>query len=263
VSAVATRWERHAAFRARVLSGEPVFGTFLAMGSPVSAEVCGRAGFDWCLVDLEHGLGGEGSLHAELVAVELTGAAAFVRIESSAPLRIGRVLDHGAAGVMIPRLRSAADAEQVVGWARYPPAGARGVALSVRGADFGGALAGDVGVIDQATTIMIQIENDAALADVGAIAAVDGVDVLFVGPNDLTHSLAIPGRFGDPRYLDALATVGAAARSAGKVAGVMLSSADEVEPHRELGYSFFALSTDGGLLGRAARDGLATMRAAG
>jgi 2-dehydro-3-deoxyglucarate aldolase/4-hydroxy-2-oxoheptanedioate aldolase len=261
VTASAARWERNAAFRARVLSGEPVFGTFLAMGSTVSAEVCGRAGFDWCLVDLEHGLGGEGSLHGELAAVELTGAAAFVRVESGAALRIGRVLDHGAAGVMIPRLRSAADAAQVVSWARYPPAGVRGVALSVRGANFGSAAADDVGLIDEATTIMIQIENDAALADAEAIAAIDGVDVLFVGPNDLTHSLAIPGRFGDPRYLDALAAVGAAARSAGKVAGVMLSSPDEVEPHRELGYSFFALSTDSGLLGKAARAALETMRA--
>jgi 2-dehydro-3-deoxyglucarate aldolase/4-hydroxy-2-oxoheptanedioate aldolase len=260
VTASAARWERHAAFRARVLSGEPVFGTFLGMGSAVSAEVCGRAGFDWCLVDLEHGLGGEGSLHVELAAVELTGAAAFVRVESAAPLRIGRVLDHGAAGVMIPRLRSAADAAQVVSLARYSPAGARGVALSVRGADYGSAGAGDVGLIDEATTVMIQIENDAALADVEAIAAVDGVDVLFVGPNDLSHSMAIPGRFDDPRYLDALAAVALAARSAGKVAGVMLSSSDEFEPHSELGYSFFALSTDALLLSRAARAALATMR---
>jgi 2-dehydro-3-deoxyglucarate aldolase/4-hydroxy-2-oxoheptanedioate aldolase len=262
VTAGAARWERHAVFRARVLSGEPVFGTFLAMGSSVSAEVCGRAGFDWCLVDLEHGLGGEGSLHSELAAVELSGAAAFVRVESGAPLRIGRILDHGAAGVMIPRLRSAAEAAEVVAWEHYPPAGARGVALSVRGADFGGAAAEDVGLIDEAITLMIQIENVAALADVEAIAAVDGVDVLFVGPNDLTHSMAIPGRFEDLRYLDALAAVGAAARAAGKVAGVMLSSPEEVEPHRELGYSFFALSTDAGLLGRAARAALATMRAA-
>jgi 2-dehydro-3-deoxyglucarate aldolase/4-hydroxy-2-oxoheptanedioate aldolase len=263
VSATAVRWERNAAFRARVLAGEPVFGTFLSMGSAVSAELCGRAGFDWCLVDLEHGLGGEGSLHVELVAVELTGAAALVRVESGAPLRIGRVLDHGAAGVMIPRLRSASEAAAAVSCARYPPAGARGVALSVRGAEFGRAAADEVGLIDQATTMLIQIENDAALADVDAIAATDGVDVLFVGPNDLTHSLGIPGRFDDARYLDALASVSDAARSAGKAAGVMLRSTGEVEALRRLGYSFFALSTDCGLLAEAARSGLAAMRAAG
>src|SRR5579862_3136151 len=141
MSAPVPAWERHAAFRARVLAGEPLFGTFLAMGSAVSAEVCARAGFDWCLVDLEHGLGGEGSLHNESVAVELHGVPAFARVENGAPLRIGRVLDHGVAGVMIPRVRSAAEAEQAVSYARYPPSGVRGVALSARGAGFGTAVA--------------------------------------------------------------------------------------------------------------------------
>jgi len=262
VSASATLWERNAAFRTRVLAGEPVFGTFLSMGSTVSAEVCGSAGFDWCLVDLEHGLGSEASLHDEVVAVELTGAAALVRIESGAALRIGRVLDHGAAGVMVPRVRSAAEAAQIVSWARYPPSGVRGVALSARGAGSGTAGADVVGLIDASITTLIQIENEAALAEAEAIAAVDGVDVLFVGPNDLTHSLAIPGRFDDPRYLDALAAVAAAARAAGKAAGVMLRSAQDVARHHDLGYSFFALSTDAGLLGSTTRSALAAMRAA-
>jgi 4-hydroxy-2-oxoheptanedioate aldolase len=261
VSDAALRWERHAALRARVLGGEPVFGTFLSMGSVVSAEVCGSAGFDWCLVDLEHGLGGEGSLHAELLALELAGVAALVRVESGAPLRIGRVLDHGAAGVMIPRVRSAVEAAEAVSYARYPPSGARGVALSARGAGYGTATAEAVGQIDAGVTMLIQIENEAALGDVEAIAAVGGVDVLFVGPNDLSHSMGIPGRFDDRRYLDALAAVAAAARAAGKAAGVMLRSSDEVEPHLRLGYSFFALSTDAGLLGQTTRSALTAMRA--
>jgi len=240
-----------------------VLGTFLGMASAVSAEVCGRAGFDWCLVDLEHGLSCEASLHVELLALELTGVAALVRVESGAPLRVGRALDHGAAGVMVPRIRSADEAVAAVRSARYPPAGARGVALSVRGADYGAAVAQDVGVIDAGVTMIVQIENDAALADVEAIAAVDGVDVLFVGPSDLTHSLAIPGRFDDPRYREALARVARAARDTGKIAGLMLGSPDEVEPHRSLGYSFFALTSDASLLGHAARSALTRMRASG
>jgi len=262
MSAPAPLWERGAAFRSRVLAGEPVFGTFLAMGSAASAEVCGRSGFDWCLVDLEHGLGGESSLHGELVAVEHSGCAALVRVESGAALRIGRVLDHGAAGVMVPRVRSAQEAEQIVAWARYPPTGVRGVALSARGAGSGTRGADIVGVIDESITILIQIENEAALAQAAQIAAVDGVDVLFVGPNDLTHSMGIPGRFDDPSYLDALGAVAAAARDAGKAAGVMLRSSDEVAALRALGYSFFALSTDAGLLAGTVRAALVAMRGA-
>jgi 4-hydroxy-2-oxoheptanedioate aldolase len=254
------RWERSARFRRRVRDGEPLFGTFLGIGSQASAELCGLAGFDWCLVDLEHGLGTEATMAGELVAVELTGATALVRVESASPLRISRALDHGAAGIMIPQLRSAADAAAVVRCMRYPPQGGRGVALSVRGAGYGEALASEVTALGEALTTLVQIENADAVADVEAIAAVDGVDVLFVGPNDLTHSLAVPGRFDDPVYLDALAAVGRAANGADCAAGVMLSSPDQVAAHLELGYTFFALSTDGGLLHAAARSALEAMR---
>lgn len=254
------RWERAARFRHRVRDGEPLFGTFLGIGSQASAELCGRAGFDWCLVDLEHGLGTEATMAGELVAVELTGATALVRVESASALRISRALDHGAAGIMVPQLRSAADAAAAVRCVRYPPQGGRGVALSVRGAGYGEALASEVAELNAALTTLVQIENADALADVEAIAAVDGVDVLFVGPNDLTHSLGIPGRFEDPVYLDALAAVGRAANAADCAAGVMLSSPAQVAAHLELGYTFFALSTDGGLLHSAARTALEAMR---
>ena len=184
--------------------GEPLFGTFLGIGSQASAELCGRAGLDWCLVDLEHGLGTEATMAAS--SSRRAGRRHRARPRRvRGPLRISRALDHGAAGIMVPRLRSAADAAAAAARRALPAAGRRGVALSVRGAGYGEARASEVGLIDAAITTLVQIENAAALADVDAIAAVDGVDVLFVGPNDLTHSLGIPGRFDDPRYLDALA----------------------------------------------------------
>src|ERR1700689_200304 len=99
------RDRRNHAFRDDVLAGRSLLGTFLQMGSAVSAEVLARAGFDWGLIDLEHGLGSEAALLAELMALELGGAAAIVRVERSSPLRISRVLDQGAAGGMVPRGR--------------------------------------------------------------------------------------------------------------------------------------------------------------
>jgi 4-hydroxy-2-oxoheptanedioate aldolase len=255
------RLEHNETFRRRVLAGEPLYGTFLSMGSAVSAEVCARAGFDWCLVDLEHGLGAEASLVSELLALELGGVAALVRVETAFPLRISRALDQGAAGLMVPQIRSAEQAAFAVRCIRYPPAGTRGVALSVRGADFSGITADELGRLNEGLTTLIQIETREALSELDAIAATDGVDVLFVGPNDLTHSLAIPGRFEDPGYLDALATVARAAAGAGKASGIMLRSPSEVPALRELGYSFFAMSTDAGLLADSARRVLAAMRA--
>jgi 2-dehydro-3-deoxyglucarate aldolase/4-hydroxy-2-oxoheptanedioate aldolase len=163
----------------------------------------------------------------------------------------------------VPRIRSAEEAAEVVDRVRYPPAGVRGVALSARGAGYGAAPSGELGLLDDAVTVVVQIENESALRDAAAIAAIDGVDVLFVGPNDLSHTLGIPGEFAHPRYLDALVQVVAATRAAGKVAGIMLRSPDEVPALRELGYAFFALQTDTGLLAGAARAGLRAMRASG
>jgi 2-keto-3-deoxy-L-rhamnonate aldolase RhmA len=254
------RDRRNAAFRRRVLAGTPVFGTFLQMGSPVSAEVCGLAGFEWAVIDFEHGLGAEASLLAELLALELAGTRAIVRVESAAPLRIGRVLDQGAAGIMVPRVRSAAEAALVVQYARYPPEGARGVALSVRGTGYGTTPHGGLRAVNDGITTIIQIETDEALADVAAIAAVDGVDALFVGPNDLTHSLGIAGRFDEPIYREALAEISRAAAAAGKACGVLLRSPEELEPHRALGYSVFLLLSDSSMLAQSARAAISRMR---
>jgi len=260
--AVLERDQRNSVFRRRVLAGDSVFGTFLQMGSAVSAEVCGRAGFDWGLIDLEHGLGSEAALLPELMALELTGTAAIVRVEAGLPLRISRALDQGAAGIMVPRISSAAEAALAVACLRYPPAGARGVALSARAAGYGGATHDGLAAINEGITTMIQIENEPALADVDAIARVDGVDVLFVGPNDLTHSLGIPGRFEEPIYRDALAAVARAASAAGKACGVLLRSPAELAAFQDLGYSVFVLLSDSGLLSQSARSALATMRGA-
>jgi 4-hydroxy-2-oxoheptanedioate aldolase len=256
------RDRRNGAFRRGVLAGTPVFGTFLQLASPVTAEICARAGFEWGLIDLEHGVGTEAALVPELMALELAGATGIVRVETGSPLRISRVLDQGAGGIMVPRVSSAAEAELAVRYARYPPAGARGVALSVRAAGYGGTPADGLATVNDGITTMIQIENGEALADAAAIAAVDGVDVLFVGPNDLTHGLGIPGRFDDPIYRDALAAVARAARAAGKAGGVLLRSPAELELHRELGYSVFVLLSDSSMLAEAAHAAVSLMRGA-
>jgi 4-hydroxy-2-oxoheptanedioate aldolase len=123
--------------RARILAGETLFGAWAGLGSPLAAELLGQAGYDWVLVDLEHGAGTEADLLAHLTAIEGSGAAALVRPQSGERLRIGRALDLGATGVIVPRLDSTAEAREVVTFLRYPPAGQRGVALLTRGARLG------------------------------------------------------------------------------------------------------------------------------
>src|SRR5215212_7866452 len=193
--------------RQRILDREVLFGSWAGLGSPLAAELLGLAGLDWVVIDLEHGAGTEADLLAHLYAIEGTGAAAIVRPQSGERLRIGRALDLGAAGLVIPRLDSTAEATETVSFLRYPPQGGRGVALTTRGARLGAIGHGDVGEVNRSIAGIVQVESLGALRDVAEIAAIDGVDALFVGPAALSHSLGVPGQFRNETYLAALRSV--------------------------------------------------------
>ena len=246
--------------RARVLAGETLFGLFLDLGSPFSAEICARAGYDWLVVDLEHGAGTEAGLVGLLQSVEVGGSTAVVRPQSGERLRIGRALDLGAAGIVIPRLESAAGAREAVSFLRYPPTGVRGVALRTRGAGMGSVAHGEVNQINDRILGIVQIESVGALREADEIAAIDGVDVLFVGPADLTHSLGMPGRFDDDVYLTALKTVVDACAAHGKAAGILVYDLGVVPGLLELGYRFVGIGADGALIASGARAALAAVR---
>jgi 2-dehydro-3-deoxyglucarate aldolase/4-hydroxy-2-oxoheptanedioate aldolase len=246
--------------RARVLAGETLFGLFLDLGSPFSAEICARAGYDWLVVDLEHGAGTEAGLVGLLQSVEVGGSTAVVRPQSGERLRIGRALDLGAAGIVIPRLESAAEAREAVSFLRYPPAGVRGVALRTRGAGMGSVAHGEVNQINERILGIVQIESVRALREADQIAAIDGVDVLFVGPADLTHSLGVPGRFDDETYLNALKAVVDACAAHGKAAGILVYDLGVVPDLLELGYRFVGIGADGALIAGGARAALAAVR---
>jgi 2-dehydro-3-deoxyglucarate aldolase/4-hydroxy-2-oxoheptanedioate aldolase len=250
-------------FRDRVLAGETLFGLWLDLSSPASAELCALAGYDWLMIDLEHGAGTEadllGMFHA--VAAAGGGSAALVRPQSGERIRVGRALDLGAAGIMVPRLESADEAREAVTYLRYPPGGIRGVATRVRGAGLGSVAHGDVRRLNDRVVGIIQIESVGGLRDADEIAAIDGVDVLFVGPADLSHSLGIPGRFDDPAYTAALDRVVAACRAHGKAAGILVYDAAVVPPLLERGFTFVGVGADAALVADGAKRLLAAVRA--
>ncbi len=244
----------------RLRSGETLFGTFAGLGSPVATELIARAGFDWLIIDLEHGAGTESDLLANLHAVGATSTAALVRPQSGERLRIGRALDLGAHGIMVPRIDLPEQAREAVAWMRYPPDGSRGLALSTRGAGLGELGHTDIQAINRRILGIIQIESPSAVQHAAQIAAIDGVDVLFVGPTDLSHSLGVPGRFDDPIYLDALRHVATTAEAGGKAAGILLRDARALPRHRELGFRFIGLGSDGAFIIDGARAVLAGAR---
>ncbi len=229
-------------------------GTFVGLGSSLGAEVVARSGFDWVLFDLEQGAGGEASLLSELQAVSGTGAATVVRVESDERIRAGRVLDLGADGIMFPRVQSGAMAAAAARHLRYPPEGDRGVAFGVRRHGF--AAGGEEGLAEANAGLvgMVLVVSAAALVDIDAIAAADGVDLLFVGPSDLSQSLGILGQLEHPSFQDALDRVTRAAQATGRGLGAFVPTLDGLEAWLERGFRVFAIGQDVGFLAAGARS---------
>lgn len=228
----------------RLQAGETLNGCWLNLGSPLTAEIVGLSGFDWVLIDLEHGAGTEKDVLAQLQALESTSTAAFVRVESADSPRISRVLDMGAAGVMCPKVDNVAEAKKVVNGLHYPPFGNRGVAKMVRATAFGQNFQVYYDSSRENLLGIIQIETREALNHLDEIAALEGVDVLFIGPADLSMELGIFGQFDNPIFIDALEKINQAARKAGKATGILFFNPDDYKKYHDMGIRFIACGAD-------------------
>lgn len=242
----------------RIRDGETTIGSFAGLGSTMAIEVLAAAGLDWILVDLEHGGGDEASIGAAAAAAGGYGAAVLVRVETPDRIRIGRALDAGAAGVMLPRVSSAAEVAEIVPHLHYPPLGDRGVATYNRSLRWGMDKAALETSSDEVLTI-VQIETTGALAEVDDIASLDAVDVLFVGPLDLSYALGVPLDFEAPAFREALDTVIAAARRHGKSAGILSANSAAATTRAEQGFTFLPVGSDSTLLADTAAAVVATL----
>lgn len=244
--------------RQRLQAGEQTVGIFAGLGSPLAAEVAAAAGVDWIVVDCEHGSAGDDVVCPTVVATGAYGVPTLVRVESAERIRIGRVLDAGAAGVMIPRLTSVAEVAAVMPHFDFPPVGDRGVATYNRAARWGMDPEALVG--NRRAAAIIQIETRGALDDVEAIAAIPGIDLLFVGPLDLSFALGVPRQFEHPTFVAALDTIIRACRNNGIPAGILAPTTDAARRYQELGFSFIALSSDSVLLANAIHTSITEIR---
>jgi 2-dehydro-3-deoxyglucarate aldolase/4-hydroxy-2-oxoheptanedioate aldolase len=241
--------------RARIEAGEQLLGTFLDLGSPLAAEIAAGAGFDWLVLDLEHGAGGRDATLGQLQAARVP---TLVRVPSATSEELGWVLDFGAAGVVIPRVEGVAAAAGAVDRSRY--AAGRGLHGGVRAAGFGR----DAGYLERADAervVMVQIETRGALEQAAEIAALPGVDVLFLGPYDLGHALGLPPGPESPEMQATAEGVAVAAREAGKAAAVFLGEPGLAPRYRELGFTLIASGSAAGLLAGTYAERLAALRA--
>ena len=247
--------------KARLRRGEATFGTFLGAASTVTAEICAAGGADWVLLDLEHGSGGEEQARDVVPVAASYRVPTIVRAESTERIRAGRLLDLGALGVMFPRIETPQDADRAIKHLRYPPQGDRGAATYNRMCRFGL----DREALTRANNEIlgvVQVETLGALNSVEEIAALDGVDVVFVGPLDLSYALGVPGDLTDPAFTEALGRVLEAARRAGKAAGYLVPDGTVAARMAEEGWQFLAIGSDTTLLAAAVAGHMATARGA-
>lgn len=241
------------------LSRDVLAGTFLNLGSATAVEIAAGTGFDWLLIDMEHGSGSVAELRAQLLACRGCGAAPIVRIPSVDPDVVKFVMDSGGAGIMFPYVTTAELAARAVEMMKYPPIGSRGVAGIIRATDYGRTWAKYFAETNERSLVVVQIETPEAVAASDQIASVPGVDVLFVGPLDLSVNLGHPGDFSTPTFAAALKTVVESCQRHGKTAGI-LSRPELVDSHRELGLRFLALGSDSGAVVSAMQQNLKSIR---
>lgn len=224
------------------------------------ARLAADAGAEFVLLDLEHTGYSLERMRSVVAAARASEITVLVRVPDAAYDLIARTLDLGAHGVMVPTVESPDEARLIADSARFPPRGRRGVGLIHRSDWRDDGLPATLARIDDETIVLVQIETAAGVEAVEDIAAVDGIDLLWIGHFDLTTSLGIPGEFTSPVFEAAVERVLAAGRANGKPVGILAGNAAEAVGHAARGFGTIAVGMDAWLYQDALRDGVATVR---
>lgn len=229
----------------RLARGENVYGSWSVLGSPFATQVICQAGFDFIILDHEHGVGDHMSLGLQLLALEATATVGLVRVPRMDGNYMRRVLDLGAAGLVVPSVETAAEARQIVDWCRYPPAGNRGAAPgTIRASGFGLMAKEYAATANDNVFLAMQIETVEGVRNAAEIAAVPGVDMIFIGPYDLSASAGLMGQMTHPQVLGLIENAEQAARAADKLLGSVLWPDMSLKDMCGRGYSLIASGSD-------------------
>lgn len=235
------------------LRSRSIVGTFVGIAAPGAVEVMAWRGFEVVCIDSEHAALGPELIEQMIRAADAAGAEALVRVSGLSP-EIGRALDSGACGVVVPHVETAEQARACVTAVRYPPVGDRGAGPG-RVTGYAQRIASYLGEANDNVALVVQVETALGVENAAEIAAVDGVDVVFVGPGDLAVSMGVA--MGSPEHSAAVEHVLTTVRDAGKISGIFSLTGDDVPRWAALGAKFYLLSSDLGFLGMFAGAELA------
>jgi 4-hydroxy-2-oxoheptanedioate aldolase len=237
-------------FKAAINAGQQQIGLWSSLCSNIATEIIAGSGFDWIVLDTEHAPNEVPGLLSQLQAMATSTTEPVVRVAWNDAVIIKRVLDIGARSLLIPFVQNAEEARAAVAATRYPPRGIRGVSVGPRANRYG-RVAGYHRAAHESTCVIVQIETRSACAQIEAIAAVEGIDGIFIGPSDLAADL---GHLANPRHPEvqaAIADACARIRAAGKGAGMLTGDPDEACRYLAAGFTFVAMGSDAGVLASA------------
>jgi len=235
-------------------ANRPLIGMWVSSGSAMVAEICAGSGLDWVLIDMEHSHNSLESVTAALQATAAYPAASVVRVPINDWVIIKQVLDTGAQNIVVPMVSTAQDAKAAVEAMHYPPKGKRGVGAALARSSRWNRVENYLHTASEHVSLFVQIETEEALANAAEIAAVDGVDGLFVGPSDLAASMGVLGEQTHPKVMESVRAMFDVGRQAGKPVGVNAFDPETAAGYIESGAAFVVVGADVALVARGSEE---------
>ncbi len=237
----------------RLIENDAIFGIFSKTNDPFFVEIIGKAGFEFVILDCEHGPNSPRDLYPLVMASWLNGLLPVVRVPELSEPEITRTLDLGVAGIQIPQISSAAQARQAVEWAKFAPQGSRGVCRFVRAADFSLQSRAEYFERQNDVAVIVMVEGVVGIRNLDAILEVDGIDVLFVGPYDLSQALGVIGDVENPLVVKEVEAIVEKCKARGRAVGTFVDNLNSARRYKKLGVKYLAYSVDVGIFADACR----------
>ncbi len=243
----------HNSFKTKLASGQNLYGCWAGFCDPYATEVLGTAGFDWLVLDGEHAPNDIRTLSAQIQALQGSSSHPVVRVPIGEDWIIKQVLDIGVQSLLVPMVDTAEQAQALVKAMRYPPEGVRGSGAALARASGFGAIPDYITTANDQMCLIVQIESRAALENLDAICAIDGVDAAFIGPSDLANDMGYRGDATQPEVMDAMQDALARIKASGKAPGILAVDHDTALMYRDWGGQMLAVGIDVLLFAQSAR----------
>lgn len=244
-------------FASRLRNNERLIGTLLSLNSAVLAEIMAKVGFDWLFIDAEHGAFSPQDTQAMLQSAG--NCPCVIRIPSQEETWIKKSLNMGAAGIIVPQVNNATDAENIVRWAKYAPHGTRSVGIG-RAHSYGMEFEDYLKHANDSTAVILQAETPEAIENIDGITDVKGIDAILIGPYDLSIAMGKPGQLDDPLVVEASETIRKCCQSKGIALGYFGITAEAVRPYMEKGFNLITIGVDTLFLSHGAKNMLNALR---